>query len=182
MAVIKYYDGTAWKAPFFLYPKIWDGTQWVQAIPKYWDGTQWRTANLSGSSFTVSVGNTNYIGLGGKSGQSNDQYYYGFSSSAPTVVTSAFGSCSNASINSLYWLDINRTDPLGNTTDTYSVVFSANNIPNNSWNTLKIGTTSYLAANATYAISGTTSNWTWVTTSTNPFGTSLRATVNATFA
>lgn len=44
MAVMHYYDAGDWQVPYFLYPKMWDGTKWVYVKPSIWNGDQWVTA------------------------------------------------------------------------------------------------------------------------------------------
>jgi len=51
MAVFRYYHtDNSWKIPFFLYPKVWDGSKWVYVKPSYWDGSQWVTVIGGGES------------------------------------------------------------------------------------------------------------------------------------
>lgn len=56
MAVLHYYTTTStWQAPYFLYPKMWTGEEWVYVKPSFWDGAQWVTM----------VGSTPSPGVGG---------------------------------------------------------------------------------------------------------------------
>jgi hypothetical protein len=43
MAVMHYYDAGEWKVPYFLYPKMWNGSEWVYVKPSVWNGDQWVT-------------------------------------------------------------------------------------------------------------------------------------------
>jgi len=44
MAVMHYYQFSTWQKPYFLYPKMWNGSEWVYVKPSIWDGEQWVTA------------------------------------------------------------------------------------------------------------------------------------------
>lgn len=44
MAILHYYSTTStWTTPYFLYPKVWSGTEWVYVKPSFWDGSRWIT-------------------------------------------------------------------------------------------------------------------------------------------
>ena len=181
MAVMKYWNGSAWKQPFFRYPKIWNGSEWVQAVPSFWDGTRWKESDFVGSSFVVTVGNTgSYIFSGGINIISTIVYtYFGFSSTTPINGTSAFGSCTNSSVTNLYWYNVSVNGVRASETNT--IVFSCLDLPNNSWTTMTIGTSTYLASNATFSSTGNVGTWAWITTPDNPFGVA-GGNVNVSFA
>lgn len=72
MAVIHYYESGTWKVPFFLYPKMWNGSEWVYVKPSIWGGDRWSTnvsvtlnpvdwANISGIADGTIYSNFNQI-------------------------------------------------------------------------------------------------------------------------
>jgi hypothetical protein len=108
--------------------------------------------------------------------------FYGFSSIAPASVgtTTPFGTSANTSITSLYWLDQVRDGARGYfVTDT--LVFSYPSSLGNFWTSVTIGSTQFLASNATVSVVGNTTTWQW-NAPINPFGTSLGANIQVTFA
>ena len=59
----------------------------------------------------------------------------------------------------------------------YRVLFFVNGYaPNIGWTTLTIAGNAYQRADASYSYNGTQTSWSWATTSTNPFGTTVGAT------
>lgn len=59
----------------------------------------------------------------------------------------------------------------------YRVLFFVNGYaPNIGWTTLTIAGNTYQRADAAYTYNGTQTSWNWITTSTNPFGTTVGAT------
>lgn len=54
--------------------------------------------------------------------------------------------------------------------------------PNTGWTTLTIGGVPYARSDASYSFDGTYTLWSWSTTSTNPFGTTIGATKVATWS
>jgi hypothetical protein len=163
MSVSKVWNGSTWVNPFFLYPKIYDGTNWNYGIPKIRQDAQ------STDSKVVTVGRISEL--------LEDEEAFG--GPGPSTL-SAFGYAKNSfgSIDSaasslyagwepLYIRQINYNDRLFDDTGNYAyqrINLSIPDAPNSGWTTMTIDGNSYARASATY--SG--GYWTWNVTS-NPF-------------
>jgi hypothetical protein len=155
---MKVYNGTAWVNPFFKYPKIYDGTQWVYGVPEVW-GSQ------SSETQTITVGNYSYKG--------DEQW--GFSYIAYGSIsdgTFSFGFAVDAPIRTLSWYNITNT-----------ITFSlSGNRANSGWTKMTISGVDYTRASATYNYDAYSDQTNWQWTASNPFGTTIGATKTAVFA
>lgn len=178
MAVIRYRNQVGqWQTPYYLYPKMWDGTQWVYVKPQFWD-SGWKDFSYTGS-YAVNVGTSS--AFFGSTFFTISWLYYGYSLFPPTepglynTVVNSFGSISNQTITSVYYLAQSSFS-----TTTHNIKLRIPNAQNIGWDTLTIGSSSYARTNATFDTA--TGTWTWITAPVNPFGTILGASVGVTIS
>lgn len=187
MSVMKVWDNNAnaWVKPFFAYPKIWNGSDWVYGHPKIWTGTGW--SMLANDSKTITVGSgvwaQEYVGSGTGYGYDVTGYYNGtnFGAISPnddTVLVDEGGYLTRIVyeqgsdfVGGSYWM-IWMQIRFNNT----RFVFNENDW---GWNTLNIGGYTYSRSAAGYTGGLDVAQWMWTLTSTdpNPFGTSGTKTV-----
>lgn len=179
MAIIRYRNQVGqWQAPYYLYPKMWDGTQWVYVKPKFWD-SGWKDFSYTGL-YTVNVGTTSAF-FGGSFGINISWLYYGYAQFAPTepgiygTLVSPFGTINNQTITSVYYL----IQTVYGTTNR-SIILRIPNAQNTGWNNLTIGASSYARTNASFDTA--TGTWSWVTDTVNPFGTIVGVSVGVTIS
>lgn len=178
---MRVWDGGSWVTPYFVYPKIWNGSEWVYGRPRIWSGTGWSMFANDSKTITVGSGSWSepYVGSGTAYGYDNSGYYFttfgGISPNANSPLTDESSYYtrvvyeSGTDIGSQYykiWLKINF-----NTSAQY-------NSGDWGWNTLNIGGYTYNRPAAAYTGGVGYSEWTWLLTAgdPNPFGTTEGAT------
>ena len=190
---MKVWDGNSnsWVNPFFAYPKIWNGSNWVYGRPRIWTGSGW--SMLPNDSKTVTVGSgiwsEAYVGSGTA---------YGYWRSGGTSYNTIFGNISPNNSSQLvdsggsYTSIVYDSGTTFGNTPYYEIIlnisfndqrdqFGANDW---GWNTLTIGSYSYSRAASTYIVGSGSAQWTWNLTSAdpNPFGTTVGANVAVSFS
>ena len=156
MAVMHYYDGTAWKNPYFLYPKMWDGANWVYVRPYYYNGLNW----LGFASLDIQTVTIGTATGGGKAGI----IFRGFvSGAAPILTSTSFGSINTG--NSAIYSAAPVYQLYSSDAGSFTLRIGGNQA-NSGWNTLSFGSTpgSFTLArtNATYT-AGSSTSWVWNT-------------------
>lgn len=148
MSIIKVWNNSSWVSPFFAYPKIWDGTEWVYGKTSVWLGSTW-DANTAGSGPGPDPGPSGTYTPAGSSSSGSPVILYNYqldgivsitiSSTTPAVwnYTRASGSFGNANV------------PTGASTN--SIIFS---MPAGS-----SGTNRFSSWNLSGTISGVSTYW-----------------------
>ena len=100
MAIMKVWDGTAWKKPFFLGTKVWNGSAWVQPKSiKYWDGSAWKTADSLDQEIVTNGYSTDKFG---------SIYGYNIYNSTGSTNNNQAAFASNAAFNRICWDSVNN--------------------------------------------------------------------------
>ena len=180
MPMAKIWNGSAWVIPFFKYPSVWTGSEWVTVRPRIYNGSTW--GGISTQTVTVTVGayvlSTPYVGTSynyglisaNESGASTPQYAYIFDSS-PKFIDLYWSQFAAVGGTSSYFvrLSVMAEDPL-------------TSIDIGPWSNMNINGTNYAKSNATTTISGNKVTLEWSTNTNNPFGTTEGVNRTVTFS
>lgn len=182
MTAAKVWNGTTWVKPFFKYPMIWNGSQWVFAHSRVYNGSTWGGA--ASQTLTVTVGtssqNEPYVG---------DTVSYGFIGASvgsinPTYATIVDGA---PTIYNLYWSQFTAWP---SSEVTYNIYLDCTGTDGDTitqddigpWTNMNIAGYNYSKSSAGIYVYGQTTSFTWATTSTCPFGFTVGATKTVTFS
>lgn len=177
MSAVRIWNGSQWILPSgFNRPKVWNGSTWVISKFKAWNGSNWNNVYSVPQSRTVTVGNFYYAG---------NKYTLGFDSWG-YAAGGGYGSISPSDLFLWEGASVSQVE-YGSTYQVLTfAVFSGDALITNSlWTSLTVNGYTFSRTSATYTsdISGgySTGTWTW-STATNPFPTSVGATVTATWS
>jgi hypothetical protein len=153
MSIAKLWGGSSWSYPSYIYPKVWDGSAWTQAVSRVCTGgTSFESSATD--SHVITIGRDYFIGSYGYNSISLPSY-----GSIDTAQTSLF---TGGSIKSLYWSPYESY--------LYFVVDNPN-LAYESWSNMRIGSTTFTRFSSFKSIVGYKYTYTWYAPS-NPIGTS----------